>query len=312
VIAALAAGVLVAAGPTAALAEKIKVAIPQQGLWETMLPTLGEMAGIFKKENLEIDPLYTRGGSETVQAVLAGSVDIAIANGLLGTIGGYSKGAPIRVTAASVTGTPDIFWYVRADSPIKTAKDFAGKKIGFSRPGSSTHLVILSALDFFKVKADLVPCGGPPGCLTQTMSKQIDAGWSAPPFRLDDVKAGKVRIAMRASEVTPLQTVTVRVDVTSASTLEKKRDLLTRFHRALLASHEYAYTNDKALEDYAKVAKVTKEIARDVRDTYYPRPAMQKLEIKGLDVALQQALEFKFISKPMKPADVKGMIDILK
>jgi NitT/TauT family transport system substrate-binding protein len=297
---ALLAWLVLSTGPTVAFAETIKLAVPQRGIWESMIPLLGEKAGLFKKENIEIEPLFTRGGSETVQAVLAGSVDAAISNGLLGTIGGFVKGAPLRVIGASTTGTPEAFWYVRADSPIKSVKDFGGKKIGFSRPGSSTHLMMLSAFDYFKVKGDLVSCGGIPGCYTQTMSKQIDAGWSVPPFRLDDIKSGAIRI------------VTVRVDVTSAQTLEKKRDLLVRFNRALQASLDYSYSSDKALEDYAKETKITKERAREVRDVYYPKVAMQKTEIRGMDIAMKQALEFKFISKPMKPEDVKGMMAILK
>lgn len=308
----VAAACLLAFPSAAAAADKFKLAIPQKGIWESMIPLLGEKAGIFKKENLEIEPLFTRGGSETVQAVLAGSVDAAISNGLLGTIGGFAKGAPLRIIGASTTGTPEAFWYVRADSPIKSVKDFAGKKIGFSRPGSSTNLIMLSAFDYFKVKGELISCGGIPGCFTQTMSKQIDAGWSVPPFRLDDVKAGKIRIVMRAIDIKPLQDVTVRVDITSTQTLEKKRDLLTRFNRALQASLDYCYSNDKALEDYAAETKISKELAREVRDTYYPKAAMQKTEVKGMETALKQALDFKFIAKPLKPDDVKGLMAILK
>jgi ABC-type nitrate/sulfonate/bicarbonate transport system substrate-binding protein len=144
------------------------------------------------------------------------------------------------------------------------------------------------------------------------MSKQIDAGWSVPPFRLDDIKSGAIRIVMKGIEIKPLQDVTVRVDITSAQTVEKKRDLLVRFNRALQASLDYCYSNDQALEDYAKETKITKERAREVRDDYYPKSAMQKTEVKGMDIALKQALEFKFISKPMKPEDVKGMMAILK
>ena len=302
------AGVLVA-GPAAA--EVLKIAIPQKGAWETGITYIGEKAGFFKAENIEIDPLYTRGGAETVQAVLAGSVDLAVANGILGTIGSYSKGAPIRVTAASMTGTPEVFWYVRGDSEIKSVKDLAGKQIGFSQPGSSTHLIVQEALKHFGIQAKLVPSGAPSGSFTMVMSKQIDAGWAVPPFRLQDIAEGKVRIIFTGLEVPSLQTQTTRVHVTNATILRDKRDLLVRFHRALQKALDFSYADDKALEIYAPFGEVTVAVAREVRDKFHPKPNMQMSKINGLEQSMQQALEFKFIDKAMKGEEVKGMFDIL-
>ncbi|MBM3608889.1 MAG: ABC transporter substrate-binding protein [Alphaproteobacteria bacterium] len=296
---------------TPALAETFKLAVPQRGLWETAFVEIGAAADIFKKEGIDIEPLYTRGGSETVQAVLSGSVDLAVSNGLLGTIGGYSRGAPLRVTGAAMTGTPDVFWYARSDSGIKSIKDIAGKKIGFSQPGSSTHLIIQTLLDHFKIKAEIVPSGSPSGSFTMTMSKQIDLGWSVPPFRLQEIAEGKVNIVMRGVEVPSLQDQTVRVHISTAQTIARKRDLMVRFHRALAATLDYAYSNDAALVEYAKMAKITPDLARQVRDQFHPKANMQLKEIRGLQQSLDQALQFKNIAKPMKPDDVKGMFEIL-
>jgi NitT/TauT family transport system substrate-binding protein len=104
---------------------------------------------------------------------------------------------------------------------------------------------------------------------------------------------------------------TIRVYVSTAQTIKAKRDLLVRFHRALANSVAFAYSNDQALEEYAKMAKVTPAIARRVRDEYHPLPNMQLKEVRKLDLSLKQALEFKFIDKAMKPDDLKPMIDIL-
>jgi len=306
-----AAGLALVAMPAAAQTEKLRVALPQKGLWETSITILGEKAGIFKKAGIELDILHTRGGSETMQAVLAGSVDVARANGILGTIGGYSRGAPIRITAASMTGSPDAFWYARADSGIETPQDMAGKKIGFSRPGSSTHLIALAVLDHFNIKAEVVPSGGPSESFTQTMSGQIDLGWSVPPFRLDDIAAGKLRIVARGSDVTAMKDQTVRVNVTSASTLQNKRDLLVRFHEAWVQSLEYAYSDDQALKDYAEFAGVTVDVARETRDKFYVKESMQPYRIGDLELSLKQAHEYKFTTRLLTPDDVKGMIDIL-
>ncbi len=294
-----------------AQAEVFKLAVPQKGAWETGIAYIGEKAGFFKAEGIDIDPLYTRGGAETVQAVLSGSVDLAIANGILGTIGSYVKGAPIRITGASMTGTPEVFWYVRSDSEIKSVKDLAGKSVGFSQQGSSTHLIVMEALKHFGVNAKVVPSGTPPTSYTMTMSKQIDAGWAVPPFNLDRLTKGELRIVFTGLEVPSLQNQTTRVHVTSANVLNGKRDLLVRFHRALQKSLDFAYADDKALEIYAPYGSVDVATARTVRDKFHPKANMQMAKINDLERSLQQALEFKFLEKPAKPDDVKGMIDIL-
>jgi NitT/TauT family transport system substrate-binding protein len=308
----LAAVAAVASTPFAASAEKLKVALPQKGLWETSITLLGMSQGIFKKEGLELEILHTRGGSETVQAVLSGSVDFARSNGILGTIGGFAKGAPIRIVGASMTGAPDAFWYVRADSGIKTVNDLKGKKIGFSRPGSSTHLLVLALIAQYKLDgAKAVASGGPSGSFTQTMSKQIDAGWSVPPFRLDDIAAGKLVNIVSSGSLDEVKGQTIRVNVTSANALKTKREALIKYQKAWIKALDFAYSSDKALEEYAKLAKgVDVKIARETRKLY-PKEALLPYAIGKLDLTLQQAHDFKFTKKRLKEADVKGMIEIL-
>ena len=58
---------------------------------------VGQRAGIFKKHGLELEIVYTQGAGETQQAAISGSVDIGVAAGIMGVLGAYSKGAPVRV-----------------------------------------------------------------------------------------------------------------------------------------------------------------------------------------------------------------------
>ncbi len=301
----------IALAPVCASAEKLKVALPQKGLWETSITVLGDKAGIFKKEGLELDILFTRGGSETVQAVLAGSVDVARANGLLGTIGGFAKGAPIRVTAASMTGAPDIFWYVKADSPIKKLADLkASDTIGFSRPGSSSHLLVLSLISQNKLEAKGVPAGGLSGSFTQAMSGQLTLGWAVPPFRLKELDEGKIRLIAKASDIEDAKNQTIRVNVSSANALKTKREALVKYHQAWVKALDYVYSSDKAIADYAEFAKVSKKEAEETRK-FYPKEALEPYDIKGMELSLKQAHEYKFTAKLLKPDEVKGMMDIL-
>src|SRR5947199_9367183 len=140
---ALAAALAVALfGGSASAEDTLKLAVGQRGNWDTSVSEIGQRAGIFKKQGLALELVYTQGAGETQQAVISGSVDLGIAAGVMGVLGAFSKGAPVRVIAAETTGAGDLYWYVRADSPIKTLKDTDGKTLAYSTNGSSTHGIV--------------------------------------------------------------------------------------------------------------------------------------------------------------------------
>src|SRR5262245_32416032 len=73
----------IAAGSGAAAAQDaLKVAVPQRGAWDAGIAELGRRGGIFKKHGLDLEILYTQAGPESIQALIAGSVDIATAAGV--------------------------------------------------------------------------------------------------------------------------------------------------------------------------------------------------------------------------------------
>ena len=107
--------------------DTLKVAVGQRGLWDTAISDIGQRAGIFKKHGLTLEILYTQGAGETQQAVISGSVEVGVGAGVMGVLSAYSKGAPVRIIGAEITGAGDLYWYVKADSPIKTLNDTNGK-----------------------------------------------------------------------------------------------------------------------------------------------------------------------------------------
>ena len=287
----------------AAQAETLTVAVPQKGNWDTGFTDYGIKAGFFKKEGLDVTTVYTQGGSQTIQAVISGSVDLAVGTGILGVLGAYAKGAPVRVTAAEMTGASDLFWYVKADSPIKTMKDVAGKSIAFSEAGSSSNLVLLALLQQDGVKATTVSVGGVPNALTQVMSGQIDVGWSAVPFNLAAVNAGTLRIVGRGSDVAAFKNQTIRVNFSTAATLAAKADAMARYDRAYVKIWEWAYKQPEALKMFEEGAAITPEIAKQAITEFIPQSATQPYKIEGLDLVMKEALDFKYIPKPMTPAE---------
>jgi NitT/TauT family transport system substrate-binding protein len=298
---------------TPALAQdKLKVAISQKGLWDTAVPYFAEQRGFFKKEGLDISYIWTGGGTETLQAVTTRSVDMATGTALLGVIAAYSKGAPLRVVRSEILGAPESFWMVKKDSPIKSVKDFNGKKISFSRPGSTTNLILLTMMQHYHVKPILVSTGAISASRTMFMTGQIDIGWSIPPFNIDLVKSGQARIVFRATDVPELQHQTIRVNVVNTDALKAKRRAIEKFNRGYDKALAWMYDKpDEAAAAYAKFANVTVDIAKEVPD-FYPRASLEKVGLVGLDKNVEAAIKSKFISKPLTKAQEKELVQIVE
>src|SRR5438128_9505915 len=154
----------------AAAQDTLKIAIGQINNWENQAPTLGEDAGIFKKHILRIEAFGTQGAGETIQAVISGSADLGAGVGVAGVMRAFSRDAPVRVLLPAFTGTGDLYWYVRADSPIKSLKDTAaGNTIAYSTSGSSSHNIVVAFAQELGAKGKPTATGGPPATFTQVM-----------------------------------------------------------------------------------------------------------------------------------------------
>ena len=296
---------------TTVQAEPLKVAISQRGFWDSSFVKFAEAAGFFRQAGLEVEPFYTDGGASTLTTVLSGSADVGLSNGLLGVIGAYVKGAPVRVISAQMTGAGELYWYARAESGIKSLKDAAGKTIAFSSPGSSSNLILLGLLRQAQVNAKTLAAGGAPATLTQVMTGQIDVGWAAAPFGLQNVIDGKAVIIARTGDVPQLANQTIRVNVANVEALKTKRETIEKFMRVYARAIDWAYQNPRAVEIFAQNMKLTLAIARKAVDEFYPKEGLQIGEIKGLDLTLQDALEYKYISGPKTAQEIAGLFDIL-
>ena len=312
---ALAALALIIAATPSFAAEKLKVTIPQKGFWDSSWVEFAEAAGFFKEAGLEVEIFWTEGGAQTLDAVMSGSSDLALSNGILGAIGRYVKGGdatPYRIISAEMTGAHELFWYVKSESPYKTLADVPeGKTVSFSSRGSSSNLILLSLLRQAKSKATPLAVGGAPASYTQTMTGQVDVGWSVVPFRLQEVEEGKLRIVARAADATELKDQTIRVNLANLEALKTKRATIVKFMQIYNRAIDWAYSNPKAIEMFAQAMKVSPAIAKKAVDQFYPKSAMQISEIRDIDRSLKDALDYKFIPAPKTAADVAGLIDIV-
>jgi NitT/TauT family transport system substrate-binding protein len=290
--------------------DKLQLAVGQRGGWDTAVTEIGWRAGIFKKRGLDLDILYTQGGGETQQAVISGSVNIGVAAGVMGVLGAYSKGAPVRVIGAEQTGLPDMYFYVVASSPIKTLKDTAGRTIAYSTNGSSTHAVVTALIKQNNLTAKPVATGGQAATLTQVLSGQVDVGWSAPPFGLVQLENGAIRTIARGSDAEALRDQTVRFLITNAQTLETRKAALERFMAAYRESVDFMYADDEALKIFAAFAGVEFAIAKRTRDEFFPKAALDPDSIVGLDTIMNDAVAFKYVSAPLSEDQLSQLLQL--
>lgn len=295
----LAALAVVTVGTTALAEDTLKLAIGQRGNWENAPPELGQKAGFFKKHGLALELLYTQGAGETLQAVISGSVDLGIGVGTAGVLGAYAKGAPVRAIANSMTGADDLFWYVPAASPIKSIKDAGGKTIAYSTSGSSTNLAVLAFIREFGVPAKPVATGSPAATFTQTMSGQVDIGWSSPPFGVEALQQGRIRIVVRLSDVPAFRNQTVRLMIANTATAEQRRDVIDRYLQAYRETLDWMYSDPAALKAYADWVNVPESLAKEVRDQFFPKENLRLDRLSGLDTAMADAVSLKFLPAPL-------------
>ncbi len=303
---------LVAGARPAAALDKFTVAAPQKGFWDTAFPYLGQEKGFFKEQGIELDIQWTEGGADTQQAVITGSIDIGLATGFLGVISAFSKGAPVTLISSEMTGASDLYWYVRADSPIKSLADLDGKTVAYSRPGSSSNTIAAALVKLSGKNAKLVSAGGAPATLTQVMSGQLDVGWSAVPINLNLVDQGKIRVVALGNDAPGAADQTVRVNITNANVYKTRHDALKRFFVAYQKAIDWAYSGADVPEMYGKFANVPPSVVEKLRTKFTPKSSVALNRVSGLDVTMREAVDAKRLEKPLTPDQQNALLAPMK
>jgi NitT/TauT family transport system substrate-binding protein len=294
--------------------DTLKVAIAMRGNWENAAPDLGERVDIFKKNGLILDKVYTQGTGETIQVVISGSVDLGLAIGTSAAMGAYAKGAPVRAIGSSTTGANDLYWYVRADSPIKRMQD-AGENatIAYSTTGASSHIFALAILKQTGGKAKPTATGGQTATLTQVLSGQIDIGVAVPPIGLQQLEEGRIRIIGRASDVPAARNQTVRLMVANAGKLAQNPGLFARFVKAYAEAVDWMYSADpKVLEFYQALSNTPPKFTQQLRAEFYLKEMLDPYRISGLDAVMADAVQYKFLPVPLSKEQLAELFQVPK
>ena len=263
--------------------DKLKVAIPQRGFWDSSWVEFGQAAGFFKEAGLEIELFYTDGGAQTLTAAMSGSVDIALSNGFLGVIGAYVKNgaAGASVISAQMTGANELFWWVKADSPYKSLKDVPeGKTVAFSSPGSSSNLILLRCCGRPAPRPSRLAAGGAPASYHADDDRSGRCRLVGGAAGLAGRQPGQVQIIARAREATEMRNQTIRVNHRQRGIAQDQargdHRSSCRFTRRRSTGPIRTRKRSRSFAEHEGAARLAKQGV----DEYYPKSAMQLGEIK--------------------------------
>jgi len=238
-------GASFAAGTAFAYGEEI--AVGNYGVSANGMPFgVALVKGYFKDEGLNITGLISSaGGGTSLRNMLAGG---GVPYGEVnpgGVVSAILAGADLKIVSDNVLTVAEVVWAVKPDSPIKSIKDFKGKKIGYTNPRSTSQALarmLLKAGGYTEADAELVKTGGFGEGIAALDSGQIDVAAITEPL-WSKVK-NKYRAVVVASEtLPPLDNV---VGVTTVEMSEKKGDFIRAVIRArrkaviFMREHPYA------------------------------------------------------------------------
>ena len=291
--------------------DKLKVAVGgQRGVGETFPPEIGQKAGIFKSNGLDLDIFYTEGTGETLQAVIADAAQIGLGTGFAGSLGPISKGAPVRIIGGSFTGGSQLYWYVKADSPIRSVKDARDRTVAYSTAGSSAYASVMALQKFSGVDFKTVATGSSPSTFAAVMSGQVDVGWAGAPFGLDALAKGDIRMVWKASAAPAMDRQTIRVIIARADQLKAKPDVYARYIRAHKETQDWVFLTPEGLKAYADWARLSEAAAKTALVEFLPPAAIDPYRIAGVDEVVDDAVRLKFMKDRMSAAQIKEAIQV--
>ncbi|WP_245861823.1 ABC transporter substrate-binding protein [Phycicoccus duodecadis] len=234
---------------------------------------LGVDQGFFKDEGLDVKLELAQGGAAIVPAVVSGQYQFGFSNTtslLLAT----AKGLPLKAVASGNQATDDPAKdfggvVVKQDSPIKSPKDLAGKKVGVN----NLNNIMTTTINKW-VRDD----GGDPSTIQYTelpfpdmaaavAKGDIDAGQVVEPFLTIAKSQGERYLGSNLAGVEP--GMQIALYFTSASYVQEHGDIVKKFTAAMNKSLDYAQAHQD--ETRAILPKYTKLDAKAQQAVTLPK-----------------------------------------
>ncbi|MGA5711086.1 ABC transporter substrate-binding protein [Streptomyces cellulosae] len=226
---------------------------------------LGEKKGFYKERGLDLTLETSQGGAAIVPGVVSGQFQFGFSN-TTSLMVARSRNVPVRAVANGVASTGKAGAdfggvVVKGDSPVKSPKDLAGKKVAVNTlkniGDTSVRESVRKAggdprsVEFVELPFDQMPAALDAG--------QVDAAWVVEPSLSVAREQGAQVVASNFVDVSP--DLTIALYFTSDKLAQQDPDLVKKFAEATRESLAYAAGHPDEVRDilatYTKIPEKT-------------------------------------------------------
>jgi NitT/TauT family transport system substrate-binding protein len=266
--------------------------------------------GFFKQAGVDVDGILTsKGGGTTVRNVLASGLPYGEV-ALSAAVAAANEGIDVKIVNAGVVSVGDLLWVTLPDSPVKSIKDLAGRKMGYSSPKSVTDIVSRLCLEAQHVpldKVQRVAVGGIGSQLTALKDGGIAAAFMSEPVWTKVKK--DYRAVFYVHEVLPTANITQTVGIVTAEFAKAHPDKVRALVEGRRKGVEFIYAHPKEAADilakaYNSDPKIMEEaVANMVKIRYW---SAGEFDIDGMKRMVDGMVQVGALDKPF---DVTKLID---
>ena len=273
---------------------------PQHGLlW------LGDTAGLFKKNNLDLEIIYMP-GNISAPSLMSGEIQFGQMTGALMSPVRLQGGDPVMLV--SVQELLDDRLVVRPN--IRSPEELKGKRIAISRFGAASHMRVLNMLPRYGLSdkdVTFLQIGDTPARIVAMIGNSVDASSFSPPDHLAAVQAG-MKILLNMADLNIYYQGTGLVS--TQRYIAKNRDVVRRMVKSYVEAIQIVRTNPdltkKAFIKYRKTRdeKQLEDAYQTLREIVKPKPYPNMESFRTI---------FKDVSDRIpaaKTADPKEFVDI--
>jgi len=275
--------------------ETIRIGCPTKTYFPTILATVAKEKGLFEKEGLRPEITIYRGGGETFEAIAANSADLGpVAVPLVAT--SRKRGVLTKIVGGNGDEWSGWILGVKTASPVKSAKELDGKKVGITSAGSASDIIARWTMADSKIKFTAVPLGGG-GLVPNMLSGNVDAIvlYSPLSFKVLQEKTGRALIDYGQAMPEHLSGVWIASD----KVIKEKPAMVQKAVNALFGAMT-VLKNDKA-----GAIKLIAEV-----DEIPPQIAEAELEGNILKLSTDGEMKKEWVQRGLDMAKLVGMSDL--
>ncbi|HEU4346413.1 MAG TPA: ABC transporter substrate-binding protein [Actinoplanes sp.] len=205
---------------------------------------LGREKGFFRSRGIDLALVPEQGGGPIVQGVLAGKYQFGFSN-VTSLMAAQADGAPLRVVANGVASTGRAgrdfsAIVVPHDSPVRSARELAGKRIALNTLKSLGDTTVRQSVrkaggNPARIEFEAMPFSEMPGAL---QTHRVDAAWVVEPALSEAITLGAQVVTSNLVDTAP--NLTVAAYFTGPDPATQETTLVRRMTEAINESLRYA------------------------------------------------------------------------